>query len=123
MGKVIGIGGVFVRTRGDDALREWYKNVLGFTFEDWGGAMMPYPASGYSLWTASPEDSENFAPSTLPFMLNLVVDDLDGLLARVASAGVDVLGREDQNEFGRFAWILDPMGVKLELWEPSPSSS
>jgi predicted enzyme related to lactoylglutathione lyase len=58
------------------------------------------------------------APSTREFMINFAVDDMDAIIARVTAKGVHVLKRDDNDPFGRFAWILDPDGVKIELWQP-----
>jgi predicted enzyme related to lactoylglutathione lyase len=122
MAQVLGIGGVFVKSGESGALKDWYRDVLGMELQSWGGAMLPHHPIGYHLWSVFPDSSDYFAPSTLPVMVNLIVDDLDGVLARVAAAGVDIIGREDQDENGRFGWVLDPMGVKLELWEPKPGA-
>lgn len=115
---VLGIGGVFFKVEDGDALRAWYRDVLGFAITDWGGAMFRHPARGYSLWSPFAADSGYFAPSTQPFMINLIVEDMDGVLARAAQAGVEPLGRDDSDPGGRFAWLLDPAGIKIELWEP-----
>ncbi|WP_304190395.1 VOC family protein [Phenylobacterium aquaticum] len=118
MARVLGIGGVFFKAEAPKALAAWYARVLGFPVEDWGGAQWPHPDRGYSLWTAFPRDTTHFAPSEAPFMINLIVEDLDGVLAKAASEGVEPLGRDDSDAYGRFAWIMDPAGLKVELWEP-----
>jgi predicted enzyme related to lactoylglutathione lyase len=117
MAKVLGIGGVFVKAEDPAKLAQWYKDVLGVDTQSWGGAIFAPPDKGQQVWTAFPSDSDHFAPSTQSFMINLVVDDLDGVLAKAAEAGVTPLKIDDQDEYGRFAWIMDPAGVKLELWE------
>lgn len=119
MAKVLGVGGVFFKAEDTAALTEWYKRVLGFAFEDWGGVVFPPLPSGVTVWSPMPlEAAGYFAPSTQPFMVNLVVDELDAMVARVEEAGVEVLGREEKDAHGRFAWLIDPAGVKIELWEP-----
>lgn len=118
MAKVLGFGGVFVKAADPAKLAAWYKDVLGVETQSWGGAIFPPLDRGKSVWTAFPADSDHFAPSTLSYMINLMVDDLDGVLAMAAKAGVTPLSRDDQGDFGRFAWIMDPNGTKLELWEP-----
>lgn len=118
MAKVIGIGGVFIKTEDTAALAAWYARVLGFDIQEWGGAMWTPPPVGYSVWSPFKASSDYFDPSPHVFMVNLMVDDLDGILAHAAGEGVEPLGRED-GEFGKFAWVMDPLGVKLELWEPS----
>ena len=117
MAQVLGIGGIFFKTSDPKALGDWYQRVLGFPVSKWGGAKFPNPANGITLWTPFKADTDHFAPSPHPFMINLVVDDLDGVLARAKAEGVEPLGRQE-DDFGRFAWILDPAGVKLELWQP-----
>ncbi|MBW8816372.1 MAG: VOC family protein [Caulobacterales bacterium] len=115
MAKVLGIGGLFVKAQDTAALAEWYGRVLGFEGGS-GHAMWPPPADGFTLWSAFPAATDYFDPSSLPFMLNLRVDDLDGMVARVEAAGETILGRQDES-YGRFAWLMDPQGLKIELWE------
>lgn len=118
MAKVLGIGGIFFKAEDPKALGEWYKRVLGFPVTDWGGAMFPHPTLGLTLWTPFKADTDHFAPSPHPFMINLIVDDIDGVLERAKAEGVEPIKRQDDENFGRFAWILDPAGVKVELWQP-----
>ena len=118
MAKVLGIGGVFFKAVDPKALGEWYARVLGLDVSDWGGAMFPPADRGHTVWAPFKADSTYFDPSPHAFMINLIVDELDGVLARAKAEGVEPLGRhEDDN--GRFAWVLDPAGVKVELWEPA----
>ena len=125
MAKVLGVGGVFFKSRDEAGLREWYERVLGLSFEDWGGVIFkpqvaashPGAATVFSWFKA---DTDYFEPSTNEFMINLMVDDMDGILARCEQHGVTPLKRMDGEFNGRFAHILDPEGRKLELWEPKP---
>ena len=117
MARVLGIGGVFFKAEDVSALRAWYARVLGFEMSEWGGASFPPLLRGSTTWSAFPADTDYFSPSTAPVMINFVVDDLDGVLARAADEGVQALGRDDSDPSGRFAWLLDPAGVKVELWE------
>jgi predicted enzyme related to lactoylglutathione lyase len=117
MARVVGIGGVFMKIADPDTWRSWYGQVLGVAFDDWGGVAFPHPDIGYGVLSPFAPDTDYFAPSTAPCMLNLIVDDLDGVLARVRAAGVSWTGPED-NDYGRFAWLIDPIGVKVELWQP-----
>lgn len=119
MARVLGIGGVFFKAVDPKALCEWYARVLGFDIAQWGGARFAHPQAGYTVWSPFKADTSYFDPSPYAFMINLIVDDLDGLLARAKAEGVEPLGREEDAQ-GRFAWMLDPAGVKLELWEPKP---
>ncbi len=121
MARVLGVGGVFLRAADPDALRAWYVRVLGFELEAWGGAKFPPLPRGATVWAPFAAGTEYFAPSSLDVMLNFVVDDLDGVVARVEAEGVTTeRGPEDEN--GRFAYVMDPEGRKLELWEPAPAA-
>jgi len=120
MARVLGLGGIFLKIADQDAWRAWYRDVLGVAIEDWGGAMFPHPDVGYTLVSAFAVDTDHFAPSTAAFMINLIVDDLDGVLAKAKSAGVEPLSRQD-GEYGNFASLIDPAGIKVELWEPAAS--
>ena len=119
MAKVIGIGGIFSKAADKQGLRDWYARVLGFEVTQWGGVVWPQPTVGKQTWSAFDGDSDHFAPSTALFMVNYIVDDMDGILARVKSEGVELVGEPmNDNAFGRFAWLVDPAGVKVELWQP-----
>jgi predicted enzyme related to lactoylglutathione lyase len=124
MAKVLGVGGLFFKTDDPDALREWYKRVLGIDFFDWGGAWFPsepFAAHAGSGTVLSPmKDTEYMAPSTREYMFNLVVDDIDGVLARCKEHGVEPIKTFPDEFNGRFAHILDLEGRKIELWQPRP---
>ena len=120
-GHVTGVGGVFVKSKDPKALAQWYREVLGLEVMSWGGAALPFDAPGHPpkvSWTAFPESSDYMSPSTREFMINFAVDDMDAIIARVTAKGVPVLKRDDNDPFGRFAWIQDPDGTKIELWQP-----
>jgi catechol 2,3-dioxygenase-like lactoylglutathione lyase family enzyme len=117
MARVLGIGGVFFKARDCAAVRDWYQRVLGLEIEDWGGVAFPPLPHGVTVWSPFDGDTKYFDPSIQPFMVNFLVDDLDGMLARAAGQGVEPLGRDDSDPNGRFAWLLDPAGVKIELWQ------
>jgi len=119
MAKVLGIGGVFFKAEDTTAVKDWYRRVLGFEITDWGGVIFPPAEGGMQVWSPFAGDSDYFAPSKAAFMINLRVDDIDGVLERVRREGVEPLGAEDQGGMGRFAWLLDPAGVKVELWQPA----
>ena len=118
MARVIGIGGIFVRSTDADALRAWYRDLLGFEIQDWGGAMWTGPVPGHEVWTAFRADTRYFEPSTRDFMVNLRVDDLDGVLAKLRAGGAQVLDRREDGPDGKFGYVVDPEGTLLELWEP-----
>ena len=121
MARITGVGGIFFKSRDPKALSAWYRDVLGIPLEKWGGAKLRYDAEGHPpavVWSPFEEQTSHFAPSERPFMINFAVDDLDGFLAQLRERGVEPLGRDDSDPFGRFAWLLDPDGTKIELWEP-----
>jgi catechol 2,3-dioxygenase-like lactoylglutathione lyase family enzyme len=118
MSHVRGVGGVFFKVASPEAHRDWYRRVLGFEFEEWGGQKFPPLDRGCTVWSAFPRDTRYFDPGTVDFMLNLVVDDLDATLAHAKAMGVEPLGRDDNDPNGQFAWLLDPDGIKIELWQP-----
>jgi len=120
-GHIIGVGGVFFKAKDPKALAAWYRDVLGLPVEAWGGAALHYDAPKHPpvlAWNAFPDTTKYFAPSSSGLMINYAVDDMDALLARLHAKGVAVLKRDDSDPNGRFAWILDPEGNKVELWEP-----
>jgi catechol 2,3-dioxygenase-like lactoylglutathione lyase family enzyme len=124
-GRITGVGGVFFKAKDPKALAAWYRDVLGLPLEAWGGAALRYDAPGHPpalIWNAFPASTDYFAPSTGEFMINYAVDDMDAFLARLRAKGVAILKRDDDAN-GRFAWLLDPEGNKIELWQPKPSSS
>jgi catechol 2,3-dioxygenase-like lactoylglutathione lyase family enzyme len=124
-GHITGVGGVFFKAKDPKALAAWYRDVLGLPLESWGGAMLRNDAPGHPpalIWNAFPASTSYFAPSTGSFMINYAVDDMDAFLARLHAKGVEPLKREDDPN-GRFAWVLDPEGNKVELWEPKRTAS
>ena len=118
MARVLGIGGVFVKSRDPDALRAWYRDVLGFELQPWGGAELESTGKSSSVWTPFKETTEYFLPSDKAFMINFRVDDLDGMLARAREHGANVLDRREDADYGKFGYVLDPEGTLLELYQP-----
>lgn len=118
MTHIVGIGGVFLKAKDPEKLRAWYKDTLGVKVDEYG-AMFPNPkdGEGYQVWGVFKADTDYFAPSEKEFMINFRVIDLDGLLAKLALKGVDQIKPMEEHEYGRFAWIMDPEGTKIELWE------
>ena len=127
MAKVTGIGGVFFKSTNDHKkLAEWYRQNLGIEPEPWGGALLKWAedksaAGGVTVWHVAAKDTQWFAPSASSFMINYRVDNMAELLAQLRRNGVELLKGPDSDENGTFAWILDPDGNKVELWEPAPS--
>lgn len=124
MARVTGIGGVFLKCKGDSAaLAAWYRDHLGMPLEGFGGAVLRWPDDtaddrGLTVWHVADHDSRWFSPSEASFMINYRVDDLDALLAQLRAGGVAVVAGPESHENGKFAWIMDPDGNKVELWEP-----
>jgi predicted enzyme related to lactoylglutathione lyase len=123
MKKVIGIGGVFFKSQDNKATIEWYRNHLGIEAETWG-AMFPWrrkenpDEETYTAWSPFKADTNYFEPSQHDFMINYQVDDLHALLDELRKEGVTVMEKVEESEYGKFGWILDPEGRKIELWEP-----
>jgi catechol 2,3-dioxygenase-like lactoylglutathione lyase family enzyme len=120
MAKVTGLGGVFFKSRDPKALNAWYAEHLGLSVDDWGGVRFDEDVSrpGYTLWTPFAADTGYFGPGAQPYMINFRVDDLHALLAQLRAAGVAVDERVEDTEYGRFGWITDPDGMRIELWQP-----
>jgi len=120
--RVTGIGGIFLKAKDPAMLRAWYKKHLGIDVQEWGGTAFRWvdgsgnPTAGTTVWSI--EDGKNFAPSTASFMVNYRVSDLDGLLATLRAEGCDVLEKTEESEYGKFGWVMDPEGNKIELWQP-----
>jgi len=120
-GHITGVGGIFFKSKDPKALRAWYRDVLGLQLEPWGGALLRYDAAGHPpvvVWNAFSQTTDYMTPSTREFMVDFAVDDLDAFIARLKTKGVAILKRDDNEPNGRFAWIIDPDGTKIELWEP-----
>ena len=124
MAKVTGIGGIFFKAKGDHkALAAWYQTHLGIRLEPFGAAVLRWPDDtandkGVTVWSTAAADSKWFSPSESAFMINYRVDDMAGLLANLQAAGIEIVKGPESHENGKFAWIMDPDGNKVELWEP-----
>ncbi|HEX7815061.1 VOC family protein [Dyella sp.] len=124
MTRVTGIGGIFFKAKDPKTLGAWYKTHLGIDVQPWGGAAFRWNGPdnpngvGTTAWSLFSEDTSHFAPSTAPFMINYRVADLDALLASLRAEGVQVDDKVDESEFGKFGWIVDPEGNRVELWQP-----
>src|SRR5688572_26881832 len=124
MKRVTGIGGVFFKIPDVQRTKDWYRKHLDFQTTDWGATFVwgDIDASKKTIsrteWSAFKIDSDYYAPSTLPYMINYRVHDLESLLPVLKKEGVQVVGELQAFEYGKFGWIMDPEGRKLELWEP-----
>ena len=126
MAKVTGIGGVFFKSTNDHKkLAEWYGQNLGIQFEPWGGAILKWTDDkladhGLTVWHVAEKNTEWFSPSPASFMINYRIDNMSEMLAGLKRNGVEIWKGPESDENGKFAWIIDPDGNKVELWEPVP---
>lgn len=122
MTRVTGIGGIFFQSPDPKALAAWYRRHLGLDITEWGGALFHWggegSAPGTTVWSAFQQGSDYMQPGTASFMVNYRVDDLHALLALLREEGCNVLDKTEASELGKFGWVIDPDGNKLELWEP-----
>jgi predicted enzyme related to lactoylglutathione lyase len=129
MKRVTGIGGIFFKAKDAPALRAWYKQHLAIDVQDWGGTAFMWtdadgkPTGGTTVWSVTPETSNQFAPSNASFMINYRVDDLDAVISALKSEGCNVLEKIVDSDYGKFGWVIDPEGNKVELWQPPAEPS
>jgi predicted enzyme related to lactoylglutathione lyase len=122
MAKAVGVGGVFLRARNPKVLSAWYAANFGIQPGAGGSLIFDGPAStGMTVFAHFAHDTEYFGPGPQQAMINFRVDDLDQLLAQLMAAGVPIDPHRDDFAYGRFAWVTDPEGNRVELWEPSPA--
>ena len=128
MKRVTGIGGIFFKADDPKQLAGWYAKHLQLPTEEWGGARFQWRESedpkreGYTLWSPFESDTDYFAPSKKPFMINFRVENLDAVLDELRAEGVTVDDKREESEFGKFGWVMDPEGNRIELWEPPKKS-
>lgn len=124
MKRVTGIGGIFFQAQDPVALRDWYRRHLGIDVQDWGGAAFRWTGAdgaacnGTTVWSIGTAAKQPYAPGRASFMVNYRVADLDALLAALRAEGCQVLEQVEDSEYGRFGWVIDPEGNKVELWQP-----
>ena len=125
MTRVVGLGGVFFKAENTEKLRAWYEKHLGLKFDQWGSISFqseessPAGREAYTVFSPFKAETKYFNPSKSTFMFNFRVDDLDAMLDKLAAEGVEIMpDREDEEGIGRFGWIMDLEGNKIELWEP-----
>lgn len=124
MKRVTGIGGIFFKAQDPKALAAWYKRHLDVPVEEWGGAIFHWKSdtnpdgTGCTTWSPFDPDTRYLDPSTAPFMINYRVQDLHALVQILREEGVPIIGDLQESEYGKFAWVLDPEGNKVELWQP-----
>ncbi len=125
MKRVIGLGGIFFKAVDPEKLGAWYKKHLGLNVDEWGATFRDSEEAGqepkreaYIIWSPFSADTKYFEPSSKPFMINFRVEELAALLATLKSEGVEVDEKVEDSELGKFGWIMDPEGNRVELWEP-----
>lgn len=121
--RVIGIGGIFFKSEDPERIKKWYSQHLGIESDQYGGKFVWRGAEGddtqkITAWSPFPKDTNYYDPSKKDFMFNYRVADLEGLLKVLKEEGVEQVGEMEVYEYGKFAWIMDPEGTKIELWEP-----
>lgn len=119
--RVTGIGGLFFKTEDPKATKDWYRKYLGFNTDDWGCTFLGKDKNGNDCttqWSPFKNDTDYFEPSKKDFMFNYRVENLSELLAELKKEGVTVIDKVEEYEYGKFGWILDLDGTKIELWEP-----
>lgn len=122
MKRVTGIGGIFFKSRDPKVLSAWYRDHLGLEVTDWGGVIFrwggPDSPPGMTIWSPFAQDTNYMAPGSASFMMNFRVADLDSLLAALRTEGCNVVDKTETSEQGKFGWVIDPEGNKVELWQP-----
>ena len=119
MAKAVGVGGVFLKAQDPQALARWYAAHLGIPVQDGGSMAFDGPESaGMTVFAHFPADSPYFGEVSQQAMVIFRVDDLEGLLAQLSAAGVRIDPKQEDHEYGKFAWIWDPEGNRVELWQP-----
>jgi catechol 2,3-dioxygenase-like lactoylglutathione lyase family enzyme len=125
MERVLGIGGIFFKAQDPAKLKAWYRDNLGLPTDEHGETMFPAQGDRGSVlvWAPFPADTKYFEPSTAPFMINFRVKDLRAMLAQLRAAGAVVDDNVQEESYGKFGWVMDPEGNRIELWEPPNASS
>ena len=123
MKKVTGIGGIFFKTKDPKKISDWYGENLGLVINPYGSVFefrqgTAPDKKAYTIWSPFKDDTDYFAPSEEPYMVNYRVADLKALIEDLRNKGVKIVGEIEEFEYGKFAHILDPEGRKIELWEP-----
>jgi len=123
MKKVTGIGGIFFKTKDPKKISNWYGEKLGLVINPYGSVFefrqgAAPDKKGYTIWSPFKDNTDYFAPSEEPYMVNYRVADLKALIEDLRNKGVKIVGEIEEFEYGKFAHILDPEGRKIELWEP-----
>ena len=125
--RVTGFGGLFFKAKDSETLSTWYRERLGLPIEEWGGCVFPWrddanpKKQGQTVWSIFDVKTPYFSPSRKGFMMNFRVDDLDRVLTELEAEGVKISPASEESKFGKFGWVMDPEGNKIELWQPPAS--
>lgn len=123
MKRVTGLGGIFYKCKDKENMLNWYRKHLGIDAQEWGAVFqldetLKQHPTAYNVWSLFKEDTKHFEPSQSSFMINFTVENLHELLAQLRAEGVTVIDKTEDSEYGKFGWILDAEGNKIELWQP-----
>ncbi|TQV89230.1 VOC family protein [Aliikangiella coralliicola] len=121
MAKILGLGGVFFKSKDPENLAKWYQKWLNMEMAfPYGMSFKPeaIPENGYQVWGAFKQETEYFMPGSKDYMFNLMVDDLDAMLEQLKPSGCQIMADTEKSEYGYFGWFIDPDGNKVELWQP-----
>ena len=124
MKRVTGLGGIFFKTTDPKKIKEWYGKHLGLPIDEYGASFKwidpdnKEAAPAQTAWSPFKDDTTYFAPSKREFMFNYRVENLVELLIVLKEEGVEIVGEMQEYSYGKFGWIMDPDGNKIELWEP-----
>jgi len=126
MAKALGLGGIFFRSKDPNLLADWYRSWLKFPGDS--ASYCPFtpstiPEKGLTIWSPFDKDTDYFGNAEQAFMINIMVDDLDGALKQVAEGGAEVIPNTEDYDYGRFGWFVDPEGNRVELWQAIKSSA
>jgi predicted enzyme related to lactoylglutathione lyase len=128
MKRVVGVGGIFFKSPDPKRLQAWYQEHLGTDVSEWGGVsfgldeQLKNNPNAALIWSPFAQDTQYFAPGTASFMINYRVEDLHAVIAALRAEGCNVMEKVEESEYGKFGWVVDPDGNKLELWEPPPAA-
>ncbi|MHA6278821.1 VOC family protein [Salinimicrobium sp. CAU 1759] len=120
--RVTGIGGIFFKTKDPKTTKDWYNKHLGLNTDQWGSTFWWKDKEGSDCstqWSPMKNDTDYYEPSKKQFMINYRVENLEELLEELKKEGVEIVGEMQTFEYGKFGWIMDPDGNKIELWEPN----
>ena len=117
MAKILGVGGVFVKCDDPDAYKDWWKTHMGVVPSEWGGIEWQSDGKAFTLLSTFKTDTDYFEPSDASFMINLRVDDVPGMIEKARTGGAKIIGEISDEGYGVFGWFIDPIGIKIELWQ------